>query len=85
MKSQQRGRKKANRKKRNLGRRRQSYMVIYFLDLFIFMVNFQIFILFPVHTVSIALTNQLLSFTLVRIIVFDYLYLKEITADSSIF
>ena len=55
MKLQQRGRKKANRKKRNLGRRRQSYMVIYFLCLFIFTINFHIFGLFSVHMYHLPL------------------------------
>lgn len=33
--------------------------------------------------VSTALTNQLLYFTILRIIIFGNLHLKEITADSS--
>lgn len=82
MKLQQRGRRKANRKKRNLERKRQSYMVIYFLCLFFFVINFQIFTLFSVH-ILIAFTNQLLGIIILRIIL-DNLHPKEIIANSSV-
>lgn len=82
MKLQQRGRRKANRKKRNLERKRQSYMVIYFLCLFFFMITFQIFILFSVH-ILITFTNQLLGTIILRIIL-DNLHPKEIIANSSV-
>lgn len=82
MKLQQRGRRKANRKKRNLERKRQSYMVICFLCLFFFMIKFQIFTLFSVH-ILIAFINQLLGIIILRIIL-DNLHPKEIIANSSV-
>lgn len=61
MKSQPRGRRKANRKTRDLGTRRRSYMVMYFLCFFTFLISFQIFTVFSsIHTVSTAFINRLL-------------------------